>query len=82
MQETGKLTPEQQKMWEDLISPVPDWMFGNSVEARNALQKSGKVHPYTCGNYKCRTKTNQAALLATDDGWLCENCGYTQKLRN
>jgi len=54
---------------------IPEWMFGDSVEARNALQKSGKVHPYTCGESKCR-----ATLLATEEGWLCPVCGYTQKL--
>lgn len=62
------------------FDPIPDWMFGDSVEARNALQKSGRVHPFTCGNSKCRGETNQAPLLAVEDGWLCENCGYAQKL--
>lgn len=37
---------------EDLLDSfnVPAWMLGSSVEARNALQNSGLVHPYTCGN--------------------------------
>jgi hypothetical protein len=52
-----------------------EWMFGPSVEARNALQKRGRVHPFTCGNATCRE-----TLTAVDDGWLCDKCGYTQKL--
>jgi ribosomal protein L37AE/L43A len=60
----------------DFFKPAPEWMFGNSVEARNALQKSGKVHPYTCGNDKCR-----ATLRAVESGWICDKCGYEQALR-
>lgn len=65
---------------ESIFTPPPSWMFGSSVEARNALQNSGKVHPYTCGDAECRSKTNQAPLLAVEDGWLCQHCGYTQKI--
>ena len=64
----------------NILEPVPDWMFGDSVEARNALQRSGSVHPFTCGNDECRARTNQAPLLAVPDGWLCEHCGYRQSL--
>ena len=63
-----------------MIDEIPEWMFGDSVEARNALQRSGAVHPYTCGNEECRRKTDQEPLLAVEGGWLCEHCGYTQKL--
>lgn len=58
-----------------LPKPPAEWMLGTSVEARNALQQSGAVHPYTCGNADCRT-----ALTATVEGWVCGACGYTQKL--
>lgn len=58
--------------------PIPEWMFGKSVEARNALQNCGRVHPYTCGNNDCRKTTNQAPLRAVEDGWVCDHCGYTQ----
>ena len=54
--------------------PVEAWMFGDSVEARNALQQSGKVHPYTCRNNECREKTNQAPLRAIKSGWICDHC--------
>lgn len=60
--------------------PIPEWMFGKSVEARNALQNCGRVHPYTCGNNDCRKATNQAPLRAVEDGWICDHCGYTQPL--
>jgi len=59
---------------------IPPWMFGGSVLARNALQQCGRVHPYTCGNDACRTRTNQAPLLAVEGGWLCTHCGYRQTL--
>ncbi len=60
------------------FAPISEWMFGQGVEARNALQRSGRVHPYTCGNDVCRSATNQAPLLAVEGGWLCEHCGYEQ----
>jgi ribosomal protein L37AE/L43A len=53
-------------------------MFGKSVEARNALQNCGRVHPYTCENNDCRNTTNQDPLRAVEDGWICDHCGYTQ----
>jgi hypothetical protein len=65
--------------WLGPFAPIPEWMFGPGVEARNALQRSGRVHPYTCGNNECRSKTNQAPLLAVEGGWLCEHCGYEQR---
>lgn len=55
--------------------PIPEWMFGDSVEARNALQNCGRVHPYTCGNDSCR-----ATLRAVETGWICDHCGYEQSL--
>ena len=59
---------------------TPSYLFDQSVEARNALQHSGKVHPYTCGNDECRHVTNQYPLRATTTGWVCDHCGYTQPL--
>lgn len=72
---------------------VPLWMFGDSVEARNALQHSGKVHPYTCGHDRHdaahaahaekRGLHDVGILEATEDGWRCpvEGCSYTQARR-
>ena len=53
------------------MRPIPDW----SVEARNALQQSGRVHPYTCGDDACRE-----TLRAVEGGWVCDKCGYEQSL--
>lgn len=53
-------------------------IFAQSVDARNQLQHSGLVHPYTCGNDECRKSTNQAPLRAVEYGWICDHCGYTQ----
>ena len=52
-----------------LFGEIPEWMFGSSVEARNALQNSGMVHPYTCDNPDCR-----ATLRAVEVGWVCDEC--------
>ena len=43
------------------------------VQGLNRQQKSGVIHPYTCGDEKCR-----AILIATTDGWICSKCNYTQ----
>ena len=63
---------------DDWLQPIPEWMFGKSVDARNALQNCGKVHPFTCRDNDCRQKTNQAPLRAIDGGWICDHCGYNQ----
>lgn len=60
----------------NFFEPILEWMFGNSIEARNALQNCGKVHPYTCGDPDCRE-----VLRAVEGGWICEKCGYAQKLK-
>ncbi len=55
------------------------------VEALNAYQVDGWMHPFTCG--PCRdtlgTITPDGALddrllVATVDGWVCPTCDYTQ----
>jgi len=51
---------------------IPEWMLGSSVEARNALQNCGMVHPYTCDNPDCR-----ATLRAVEEGWVCDECSFT-----
>jgi len=42
------------------------------VKSLNAYQKS-TYHPYTCGGKNCR-----GILVATTNGWVCNNCGYLQ----
>lgn len=60
------------------LNQPQDWMFGSSIEARNALQQSGTVHPYTCYDDSCRSKTNGNPLRAVEDGWICDDCGLKQ----
>lgn len=42
------------------------------VSALNAYQESGDGHPLTC---MCG---DHIPLIATNDGWVCKNCAYTQ----
>lgn len=58
----------------DIFEPIPEWMFDDTIEAKNALQNSGRVHPYTCDNPDCR-----AILRATDKGWVCDECHTEQQ---
>ena len=43
------------------------------INSLNSFQKCGRIHPFTCGNDKCRSD-----LIATPSGWICPNCPYTQ----
>ena len=37
------------------------------------------MHPFTCGNDLCRGVSGQhASLIASEDGWHCPACDYTQ----
>lgn len=45
----------------------------DQVRALNAFQHRGMFHPFTCGN-----DSRHRVLLATEDGWVCEDCDYTQ----
>ncbi len=74
----------------DFFKAPPAWMFGTSVEARNALQNCGKVHPLTCGNnrsdeahtaYQKLHGGDLGQLVAVEGGWECPVCDYKQKLR-
>jgi hypothetical protein len=51
------------------------------VESLNLCQKSGRVHPFTCGNDECRGKIHLGSrvdLEAREDGWFCPYCEFTQ----
>ncbi|MGE5510507.1 MAG: hypothetical protein ACM31O_04545 [Bacteroidota bacterium] len=58
------------------------------VEALNAYQRSGRFHPFTCGNdrfdqaHAVYTITNGLSdygiLIATEQGWICPCCDYRQ----
>ncbi len=43
------------------------------VESLNEYQYAGVFHEFTCGNDSTHTP-----LFATEQGWVCCDCGYTQ----
>lgn len=44
------------------------------VDGLNRYQKSGLFHPFTCAN----DHGGDRVLVATEKGWVCERCAYTQ----
>jgi hypothetical protein len=57
----------------EITHPIYAPWTDEQVRNINAWQKSGKIHPFTCG--VCR-----ADLVATTQGWKCNtrNCNYAQ----
>ena len=43
------------------------------VDALNKEQQRQDRHPYTCGN-----NSRHRVLVATIDGWICQDCDYKQ----
>ena len=51
----------------------------DQVASLNGYQASGAFHEFTCGNELCPgTDGQDAALVATEGGWRCPACPYTQ----
>jgi hypothetical protein len=55
----------------------------DQVASLNAAQRSGALHPFTCanrsdGNHQHHGDDDLGQLVATPDGWRCEDCDYTQ----
>ena len=61
------------------------------VDILNARQKNYNYHPYTCDTpdcgqwIECHNFDNElhkvffrSELIATENGWICPNCDYTQ----
>ena len=50
------------------------------VEVLNHYQKSGLMHPYTCGGNRKdeRHLDGEGILVATENGWICPFCDYKQ----
>lgn len=52
------------------------------VDALNAYQRDGWMHPFTCGPCRDTLGTddglNDRLLVATVKGWICPTCDYTQ----
>lgn len=54
---------------------------GDQVEALNRWQGYGFVHEFTCpadGTNGSHKHSDRRILVATEAGWTCEYCPYTQ----
>ena len=51
----------------------------DEVRSLNAFQRSRVRHPYTCVNGRRSNHLDrEGVLVATERGWLCPYCDYTQ----
>lgn len=56
----------------------------DQVEALNAYQLKAPMHPFTCpirsrpGHRAHNGDGDRAVLVATNEGWYCRDCTYTQ----
>ncbi len=55
----------------------------DQIERFNRIQRGDlNGHPHTCPNRSItphhHNGNNTGCLLATKDGWLCPDCGYTE----
>lgn len=57
-----------------IFAPFTD----EQVEGLNKYQHSGAFHEFNCGG-KNHPKDSDKILIATNEGWICPNCNYTQK---
>lgn len=52
------------------------------VEALNRYQHQEFTHPFTCGDREghryCEHGCDFGILRATEAGWVCDDCDYTQ----
>lgn len=51
------------------------------IQSLNDYQKSGMFHPFTCGSGNRTDEYHldgEGLLVATEDGWKCSYCKYTQ----
>lgn len=49
----------------------------DQVETLNRFQVGGWFHPFTCGR-RAEHPDNEGVLVASNDGWHCPVCDYTQ----
>lgn len=59
---------------EKVLAPFSE----TQVESLNGYQKSGVGHPFTCAYRGDGSHPYNAVLIATEDGWICPHCPYTQ----
>lgn len=55
---------------DNIYAPFTD----EQVKNLNEFQAAGYIHPYTCGN----DHDGDRILIATNAGWICPSCNYTQ----
>lgn len=60
-------------MESQIKSPFTD----EQVKALNEYQHSGAFHEFTCGSL-IHPMGKDNLLIATNNGWKCPNCDYTQ----
>lgn len=52
----------------------------DEVKSLNEYQHSGAFHPFTCGSdVRLDHEDGEGLLVATEDGWICSYCDYTQR---
>ena len=60
------------KYWRRLNSIKKAPFTKEQVEKLNAYQAEGRMHPFTC------VCSGSPPLVATEEGWICNQCDYTQ----
>lgn len=53
------------------------------VDALNDYQRDAPMHPFTCANRGIGHRwhddmSDLGMLIATENGWVCRDCAYTQ----
>lgn len=62
-----------------LAPPSVDAPFTlEQIAVLNAYQARDDAHPYTCENWHGEPASRRN-LVATEAGWICPHCSYTQK---
>ena len=63
-----------------LAEPAKAVFTADEVKSLNAFQRAGVRHPYTCrwDHRDADHLDGEGVLLATERGWICLYCDYTQ----
>ena len=69
------MTEDQKKALEGLPKRIETPFTPAQVQALNEYQTIGHFHPFTCGT---DSRHGGGALVATEAGWICPDCDYTQ----
>ncbi len=70
------------------MSKFSSQFSSDQLRALNQSQRSGRFHPLTCGGSRsdsahrvyaaAHNDPDYGVLVATDEGWKCPVCGYSQ----